>query len=793
MFKTIRLYFLFMLLFYPLAQVFAQKKVSVYGTIKDGSNGESIPGAVVLNETNQKEAASTNIYGYYSLTLQPGKYNLVFFATGFEKKTISLNLQKDSSLDVSLDVISIKMKEIEINAEKSDKNVNSTDMGRVSMTIDKIKTLPAFFGEVDVMKVMQLTPGVKSMGDGNAGLYVRGGGPDQNLILLDGAQIYNPFHLLGFFSVFNENSVNNIELIKGGMPAQYGGRLASVMDVSMKEGNNKKFQTDGGLGLIASRITVQGPLKKDTSSFIFSARRSYADFVARPIINNVERARDFRNSQIYFYDLNLKLNYRLSSKDRIFLSGYHGRDNFVYNNNVSNFRVEIPWGNTISTLRWNHIFSRKLFCNTSLIFSDFKFQFVGTDDDFKATLTSGIRDWTLKSEFEYYPNIRHKIKYGIQYIFHRFTPFNTSASQAGVEFDFGKPVNLFANEAAAYFSDEWDITDWLKINAGLRYSVFQHVGPFDRYVKNGLEQIIDTISYTNFQNIKTYAGFEPRFSARIATGRYSSIKLSYTRNLQFLHLASLSPLALPTDLWIPSTSIIQPQLGNQYSIGFFKNFRDDMFETSVEIYYKDMTNQVEFKEGYLPEQSIRDNNDYAFTFGRGEAYGAEFFIKKRYGQIDGWVGYTWSRTTRTFPEINGGRTYFAPFDRRHDASLVITYKLNERWTFGGVFVYGTGRPITLPQQRYFIENRIVNEYGERNAVRMIDYHRLDLSATYYVRKTKRLEQSWNFSLFNAYSRLNPFFIYIDVSGNIVENNIKIQAKQVSLFPIIPSVTWNFKF
>jgi hypothetical protein len=785
--------FLFLLFAINALNLFGQKNITISGFVKDKSNGEAMPGVAIFNSENPKEGASTNVYGFYSLSLKSSRVKVIYFSIGFTKQEFTIDLKSDTIIDVALEEISVKGKEIVINAEKSDKNVKSADVGRLSLSVDKIKTLPAFVGEVDILKIIQLTPGVKNMGDGNAGFYVRGGGPDQNLILLDGAQVYNPFHLLGFFSVFNENSINNLELIKGGMPANYGGRLASVLDVSMKEGNNREYKVDGGIGLISSRITVQGPLKKDTSSFIFSARRSYADFVARPIINNVERAKPFRNSQIFFYDLNLKINYRLSKKDRIFLSGYLGQDKFVYNNNVSGFRVEVPWGNAISTFRWNHLFSRKLFCNTSVIFSDFKFQFIGKSDDFTAKLVSGIRDWNLKTDFEYFPNIRNRVKFGVHYTYHTFTPFNTSASQGDVVFDLGKPVKLFANELAFYAMDEVDVTDWLRINGGLRFSVFQQIGPFDRYVKNSLDQIIDTINYTQFQNIKTYQGFEPRISARISTGINSSIKVSYTRNLQFLHLASLSPLSLPTDLWIPSTSIIQPQIGDQYSMGFFKNFAEDMFETSVEVYYKQMKNQVEFKEGYLPEQSIKDNNDYAFTFGSGEAYGAEFFIKKKYGKFDGWIGYTWSKTLRTFADLNNGETYYAPFDRRHDASLVLSYKLNNKWMFGGVFVYGTGRPITLAQQRYFIENRITNDYGLRNSIRMAAYHRLDISATYYVKKTKRIESSWNFSVFNVYNRLNPFFIYFDYSGALTNNTLKVKAKQVSLFPAIPSVTWNFKF
>jgi hypothetical protein len=770
-----------------------QEKITISGYVKEAETGESFIGASIFNQANTNQATSTNTYGFYSISLIPGKYTLVFRALGRLDEVRSVNLTSDQSLSVELRKKVIEKSGVTITAERSNAQVENTEMGRVSLEVDKIKTLPAFMGEVDVLKVLQLTPGVKNSGDGNAGLYVRGGGPDQNLILLDGAQVYNPFHLLGFFSLFNENSVNNLELIKGGMPANYGGRLASVLDVTMREGNLKKWKVDGGLGLISSRLTIQGPLKKDTSSIIFSARRSYADVVARPLLNNIERAKPFRNSGIYFYDLNLKLNYRISDKDRLFLSGYFGRDKFIYSNQRSGFTVEMPWGNAIATARWNHLFSRKLFMNTAIIFTDFSFEFAGKQQDFDARLYSGIRDWNLKVDLDYYPNILHRVKFGGIYTYHRFTPFNTSAQQGEVKFDLGAPVNLFAHEVGLYAQDEFDLGERFRINAGLRYSMFQHVGPFDRFIKDGNDITIDTTRYAAGQNIKTYHGLEPRLSVRFALGEHNSIKASYTRNYQYLHLASLSTLALPTDLWIPSTSIIRPQRSDQISAGYFHNFFNDMFETSVEVYYKDMRNQVEFKEGYLPENSVKDNNDYAFTFGRGEAYGVEFFIKKKYGKLDGWIGYTWSKTLRTFPELNQGMTYYAPYDRRHDGSFVLSYHASSKWTFGLVFVFATGRPITLPEQRYILENRIANQYGPRNSIRLDPYHRLDLSATWQLRKRKHFEQSLNFSVFNVYNRQNPFFIYFDATGNLSSNSLSVQAKQVALFPIIPSVTWNFTF
>ena len=772
---------------------FAQQKFTISGYVKDAETGESFVGATISNIDNKAQATQTNLYGFYSISLIKNTYKLSIDALGKQQKIIEVNLNKSIVQNIELSDKIIEVKEITISAEKSDKNVRSTDMGKIDLSMDKIKSLPAFMGEVDILKAIQLMPGVKTSGDGNSGFYVRGGGPDQNLILLDGAQIYNPFHLLGFFSVFNSNAINNLELYKGAMPANYGGRLASVLDVSMNEGNNIHWKVDGGIGLIASRLTLQGPLVKDKVSCIFSVRRSYADLIISPFLPYIKKAKDFIGTRVYFYDLNAKINWIINDKNRIFLSGYFGQDKFRYTDKAADFSASVPWGNTVSTFRWNHLFSSKIFMNTSVILSDFKFQFKATQDDFEASLTSGIRDVTLKTDFDIFPNILHKTKAGFQYTYHTFTPFKSEAKQADTNFDLGNPVYLYANEAAAYINDEFDWTDWLKINAGLRYSYFRQIGPFDRYVKNEIEQIIDTVSYKAGENIKTYGGFEPRFSVRFTTSKTTSIKMAYTKNYQYLHLASLSGISLPTDVWIPSTSIIKPQIGNQYSVGFYKNFMQNMFEASVEVYYKTMQNQVEFKEGYLPENSVKDNNDYAFVFGKGEAYGIEFFLKKKFGKLDGWVGFTHSYTNRTFVQLNYGKTYYAPYDRRNDASFVLNYKLNNKWSFGAVWVYGTGRPITLPNQRYFFENRLVSSYGLRNSIRMPAYHRMDISATYDIPKKKHIKQSWNFSVFNVYNRLNPFFLYYAPSGTINSGTLVVKLKQVSLFPIIPSVTWNFSF
>jgi hypothetical protein len=769
--------------------VIAQNKFTVSGYVKDAKSGESLIGANVYIKELLK-GTSSNQYGFFSITLPQGQYTLVVSYIGFEDFSQSIDLSKDIRLNISLQAKAIISKEVVVTGERSDKNTQSADMGRMELEMEKVKTLPAFMGEVDVLKTIQLLPGVQSSGEGNSGFYVRGGGPDQNLILLDEAIVYNAAHLFGFFSVFNADAIKNVELIKGGMPANYGGRLASVLDISMKEGNNQHFQVDGGIGIISSRLTLQGPIKKDKASFIISGRRTYADVLAEPFISKDSQ---FKGSGYYFYDLNTKLNYILSDKDRLFVSAYFGRDVFSYNNKKAGFKVSIPWGNATTSLRWNHLFTDKLFMNTTLVFSDYKFSFAAAQSDFEFKLYSGIQDWNAKIDFTYFPNIRHNIKYGINYTFHSFVPSNASAKQGDVVFDAGKIKKYYANEAAIYITDDFDLTDRIRLNAGLRYSYFQHIGPFDRYVKNEIGQTIDTVFYKTAEHIKDYSGFEPRASMRFKINSNNSVKASYTRNYQYVHLASLSSISLPTDTWLPSTSIVEPQLSTQYAIGYFKNFKENMYESSVELYYKDMRNLVEYKEGALPEDNLKENLDHMLTFGSGESYGAEFFLKKAQGKFNGWIGYTLSWTNRTFKDINNGETFPAKYDRRHDLSIVASYNLNEKLTLSAVFIYGTGNAITLPVERYFFEGRIVNIYSKRNEYRMPAYHRADISVTWILKKTERRESNLNFSVYNVYNRYNPYFIYFANEGDVANGTLKVTAKQVSLFPILPSISWNFKF
>jgi len=504
----------------------------------------------------------------------------------------------------------------------------------------------------------------------------------------------------------------------------------------------------------------------------------------------------------------------------LFLSGYFGRDVFKYSQNQSNFKVRIPWGNATSALRWNHLFSDKLFMNTSFIFSDYKFSFEILQNEFEMKIFSGVRDYNAKMDFNYYPTIRHNVKFGVNYIYHVFTPSSASASQGETEFDTGEIIKQYAHDGAVYINDEFDWTDRFKINAGLRYSIFSHVGPFKRYKKDLLGATEDTIIYKPNEEIVTYQGLEPRLTLRYQLNSKSSVKAAYTLNNQYIHMASLSGVSLPTDIWVGSSDIVKPQIGTQYAVGYFRNFLDNKYETSVELYYKTMKNMIEYKEGYVPGDNIKNNSDNGFTFGEGESYGAEFFLKKRTGDLTGWIGYTLAKTTRTFPGINNGEPFPTKYDRRHDLSVVASYNLgginkreipdsiptvkrvlkkmgnwfrNREWVIAGNFVYATGDAFTVPASRYIFEGTVVTHWGPRNSYRMPDYHRLDLSVTLKGKVRKKYQSSWNLSIYNVYSRANPYFIYFDAEGNYDEGTLQVKAIQVSLFPIMPTITWNFNF
>jgi outer membrane receptor protein involved in Fe transport len=765
----------------------AQNKYTISGYVRDFLSGETLIGSSVTI-SGQGKGITTNPYGFYSITLPEGRYVLSASFAGYASVDTLVDLHSGGEINFNL-LQGSMMQEVVVSSVRRDNNVRLAQMGKIDLSVSRIKSVPVLLGEVDILKTLQLLPGVRNAGEGNTGLYVRGGGPDQNLIMLDDAIVYNTGHLFGFFSIFNSDAIKNITLIKGSMPAQYGGRLSSVLDVSMKEGNMKKFEVEGGIGLIASRVSVQGPIKKDKASFIISARRTYIDLLTKPFIS---KSSDFHGTGYYFYDLNAKINYKFSENDRVYLSAYFGRDVFTFNNAQRAFKADIPWGNATATLRWNHVFSRKLFANTTLVYNDYNFAFGAEQNDFRIRLSSGIKDVNGKLDFDYYPSPRHKVKFGGLYTYHTFVPNILTGEQGTTRFDPDSDTKKHAGERALYVQDEWEVSDKITINGGLRYSGFAQLGPYKIFERDADGNKLDSTVYSRGKTVKNYGGFEPRATLRYGLNETTSLKAGITRNLQYIHLVSNAGSTLPTDLWVPSTYRVKPQISWQYAAGIFKNFYDNEFETSVEVYYKDMRNQIEYKEGYTP--SLNDPEE-DFTFGRGWSYGTELFINKTRGRFSGWIGYTLSWTWRKFDGLNGGEKYPAKYDRRHDLSVVGTYELNKKWKFSGVFVYGSGNATTLPERFYIVEGVLTQEYSKVNQYRLPAYHRLDLSATLTPKPKPghKFEHSWVFSLYNSYSRLNPYFIYFNQTGNPYDGSLKVEARQVSLFPLIPAATWNFKF
>jgi len=750
---------------------------TVSGTLKDASNGEDLIGATVIVKEKPGTGAVANTYGFYSLTLPKGQYTLLFRYVGLENLEQKLTLDHDLRLDKELaSEVGLAIAEVVIKSEKENKNVSKNEMSVTKLDPKDIENVPVIFGEKDIIKTLQLTPGVKSAGDGNAGFYVRGGAIDQNLILLDEAPVYNASHLLGFFSVFNSDALKDVTLYKGTMPAEFGGRGSSVLDIKMKDGNNKKFNASGGIGVISSRLTLEGPIQKDEGSFIISARRTYADLFV-----NLWKNESVRNTKLYFYDLNAKANYRLSEKDRLFLSGYFGRDVL----GLSGFGLD--WGNYTGTLRWNHLFSDRLFSNTSVIFSNYDYQFgIGvTGFDFK--VNAAIDDINLKQDFTFFPNAQNTIKFGLNFINHTFQPTSLDAGEFS-SFNDSKTTQRFAYEGGAYAQNDWKISDRFGLQYGVRYSFFDYHGKGTAYTfdENGIKT--GEKDYKKGESIQFYGGFEPRLGLKFQIDESSSIKGGVSRNIQFMHLLNNTTTASPTDLWVPSSNNVKPQIVDQVSVGYFRNFSDNMFEASFETYYKSLQNQIDYRNG----ADLTFNAEYegALTYGKGIAYGAEFYLKKTKGRLTGWVGYTLARSLRKFEAINKGDFYPAKQDRIHDLSIVGIYKLNKKLTVSATWVFYTGDAATFPSGKYTVAGVQTPFYTERNGYRFPNYHRLDLGVTLLGKQHKTFESSWNFSVFNAYARQNAYSITFRENE---DDRSKTEAVRTSLFSIIPAVTYNFKF
>lgn len=769
----------------------AQDKVTLSGNLKDGETGEDLIGARITVENLAGYGAITNVYGFYSLTLPKGEYEVVYKSIGFETKKVKLDLSDDLTYDLEMKVEGKVFGTVQVTAEKLDENITSAEMGVDKINMKDIENIPVLFGEKDVLKTIQLLPGVKSAGEGNAGFFVRGGSADQNLILLDEAPVYNASHLLGFFSVFNSDALKDVKLYKGGSPAEFGGRLSSVMDIKMKDGNSKRLSVSGGLGLISSKLTVEAPIVKDKGSFILSGRRTYAD-----IFLGLSKNETAKNSTLYFYDLNAKANYRFGAKDRVFLSGYFGRDNFGFDDQFG-----FDWGNATGTVRWNHLYSDRLFGNTSVIFSNYNYKIIfgGGDETFQ--IGSEIQDINVKEDFDFYINSKNTLSFGVNGIYHTFKPGEIETG-SGIDFELQDIQERYSLESAAYISNEQKIKKRWTLVYGLRASNFTQLGPGDVSYYNEDGVVTGTDSFGKWESVASYNGLSPRLSMNFLIDEKSSLKASYARTYQYIHLLSNSTSSSPTDVWIPSSNNIKPQVADQGSVGYFRNFYDNMLEFSTEIYYKDMRSVIDYRDG--AEVTLNPEVEGELLYGIGRSYGVELLMKKRRGKFTGWVSYTLARSERKFDDINNGDWYAARQDRTHDVSIVGMYNFSERLTASATWVYYTGNAVTFPSGKYEIDGQTVNLYSERNGYRMPDYHRLDLGVTLENKKykmikdldtgeekqvPKRFESSWNFSVYNAYARENAY----SISFRENEETGQTEAVQIALFKVIPSISYNFKF
>jgi hypothetical protein len=753
-------------------------RYTVSGTVTDRASGETLIGVAIALAERPQSGIISNEYGFYSLSAPPGQYTLVARYVGYDIFTQKIDLsQGNQKTDIVLSDGAV-LQEVVVKAEKTNDNIERPLMGVEKIGMAEVKALPMLLGERDVIKAIQLLPGVKSAGEGNAGFHVRGGGADQNLILLDEAPVYNASHLLGFFSTFNADAIKDATLYKGGMPPQYGGRLSSVLDIKMNEGNNQDYEVSGGIGLISSKLNAEGPIREGRSSFLVTGRRTYADAFLKLSPDST-----LSNNTLYFYDLNAKVNYQVNDKNRLFLSGYFGRDKLGFGETFG-----IDWGNATGTLRWNHLFSERLFSNTSLIFSNYNYniKIQSGANDFK--INSGIQDWNIRQDFQWFPNDRSTLRYGFNVIHHTVTPGNVEASETS-------SVNTIPTdprtgyESAAWLTHEWKAAPHLSLSYGLRLSMFNVMGGTDFKTYDSEGMVTSVESPADGELVQTYVNPEPRLSASYQISETKSLKASYNRNTQNLHLLSNSSASNPTDSWVLTTKNIKPEISDQVALGWFQNFGSrGQYEFSAETYYKTMSNQIDYRNG----AEIQGNRDVEadLLYGDGRAYGVEFLLKKRAGRLNGWVGYTFSRTERQIPGINDGNWYAARQDRIHDLSVVAMYQLSKRWNLSANWIWYTGNAVTFPSGKYEVDGVTHFLYSERNGYRMPDYHRLDIGATFLAKETKRFKSEWAFSVYNAYNRKNAYTITFQDSE---DNPGTTEALRTALFGIIPSVSWNFRF
>jgi hypothetical protein len=755
---------------------FAQQKFTVSGTVRSQRTGETLIGATIRADA---AGTSSNDYGFFSLTLEKGKYNIEATAVGMQTKSIPVTLDKDITLNIALADEEKTLDNITIIASSKSRSLSSPQMGIERLTSKEIRNIPALLGERDVLKTVQLLPGIKSAGDGNSGFYVRGGAADQNLIMLDEATVYNASHLLGFFSTFNSDAIKDVTVYKGGMPAQYGGRLSSVLDIKMNDGNNQDYSVSGGIGLISAKLNVEGPIQKDKSSFLVTGRRTYADMFLK-----LAKDSSLRDNTLYFYDLNAKLNYSIGSKDRIYLSGYFGKDRLAAGETFG-----MDWGNSTGTFRWNHIFSNKLFSNTSAIFSNYDYNISIRSGANDFDIFSQIRDWNLKQEFQWYLTNRNNIRFGFNTIYHTIRPGEVRPVSDKSSINEALLQKRYSWENAIYATNTWKAADKLQITYGLRLTLFSILGKGDFYNITPEGEVSDTLSYKTGQFVKTYVNPEPRLAVSYQLNPVSSVKASYVRNVQNLHLISNSTTSSPTDKWVASTNIIRPEISDLFAVGYYRNLWENAYELTVETYYKTMQHQIDYRDGanvYINSDAIETQ----LLFGKGRAYGIEWQFKKKAGKLTGWLSYTLSKTEKKINGINNNNWYNARQDRTHDIALVVSYQLNKKWTLSANWIFYTGNAVTFPAGKYKVDDQVVFYYTERNGYRMPDYHRLDIGATWLLKQKKRFSSELNFSLYNAYGRENAYTITFRESKDDPE---RTEAVQLALFRFIPSISYNFKF
>lgn len=764
--------FIALLTFFCVNNLGAQPKFTISGTIRDRLTGETMIGvSVKALDSRLINQTTCNEYGFYSLTLPKGDYRIIYSFIGYKSDTLDVKLDSNKKIEREMSENIIELRELVVWAEKRNDNIRRTEIGVERVDIKESAKLPVIFGERDILKTIQLLPGVKSAGEGSSGFYVRGGTEDQNLILLDEASVYNASHLLGFFSTFNSDALKDASIIKGNPPAQYGGRLSSVLDIKMKEGNNHRYSTTGGVGLISSRISIEGPIVEDKSSFILSGRRTYADL----FLKLTDR---FKDNKLYFYDFNAKANVKIDDKNRVFASGYFGRDVLGLGDDFG-----IDWGNKTGTLRWNSIMGPKLFSNTSLIYSDYNYKISIGGGDSKFNINSEIIDWNIKEEFQYFPDSKNSIRFGLSAIYHKISPSRFEGDGIATR----EKRSRLSLESAFFVNNNMKIFDFLTLDYGIRLSSYTILGGDTYNIYDGGE-LTGSISLPSGKFGKSYINLEPRIQFSLMLNRNSSIKGGYARNSQNLHLLSNSISTSPTDQWIGNSYNIKPETSDQYSIGYFRNFREDKYQLSIESYYKELNNQIDYKNG--ADIGTVADIESELLFGEGRAFGVEFLIKKTTGRLSGWLGYTLSKTERRIEGINNDKWYAAKQDRTHDLTMVAMYQLTKSWSLTGLFVYYTGNAVTFPSGKYTIDNNVIFNYTERNGYRMPSYHRLDIGATYTKQHKGRYESSWNFSLYNAYGRENAYVISFEEDK---DDPSKTVAVQTSLFRWIPSFTYNFKF